>query len=996
MEPDHPWRAEYAKSSRAACGACHDKIDKDELRLGRMVESPKFDGWIPVWHHYSCIARKKNTISSIEDVDGFDNLRWGDQKKLRKYIEGDEAGALEDNEEEVEEAAAPAEDLPSKSKKKGTKEKGKQKIEQEEETSSFEHTIEIAKASRAICRVCKEKLVKGEARISTVENEKYRSPTFRHAKCFVEFFSWDQPIEELDGWDTLDESEQKVVHDAVEPFLKLTQENKEEIKEEKEEEQEKLQEEKKAKRQLEASGDDQSSKKKQKVSDDFEKKMEQQTKALWTLQDDLERNVSLDEMKEMLEINNGAMSKSDKEIRERCADGMMFGPFKPCPQCGGPLLYSGGMYSCQGHLSEWSRCNFKTSEVQRQAKWKIPKGSTNPFLRQWNKTQKTPKEPRLLRPSTKNLNSEAHFLRGLHVFFFGAMQEKTQDEWKALIEEAKGVVHKTMDPGVTAIISTEAEFFKDESLRQLRIPAVGERYLTECMKMKKRLPLKDYRLESSRTSTAMTKVKVKGRSAVHEDSEMQDKGHVLESGSVIYSVTLNKSDISTGRNSCYVLQIIEEDKGNACYVFRKWGRVASERGHTKLEAFSKQGAIEEFEKGFLDKTGNEWHSWVRKTGFQKVPGKYYPVEIDYGADEAPQKELAAVPGSKSNLHPRVVNLMKMLFDIETYKSAMLEFEINPNEMPLGKLTKAHIAKGFDVLTRIQNVLKREQQDPRRQVELIDGSNQFNTLIPSTHPTLIDDEDVLKTKIQMLEALRDIEIASQLIKSADEDDESDPLDVHYKKLKCAVSPVPHDSPEFELVKNYLERTHAPTHTEWGLEVEDVFVVSRDGEHDLYAPMKSTLKNRMLLWHGSRTTNFVGILSQGLRIAPPEAPATGYMFGKGVYFADLVSKSAQYCFTNRSNPVGLMLLSEVALGDIKEYTHAQYMEKPPAGYMATKGVGRTMPDPSEFKEFDDGVVVPCGRPVPSQVRSDLLYNEFIVYSTSQIQLRFLLKVRFKYKR
>lgn len=30
---------------------------------------------------------------------------------------------------------------------------------------------------------------------------------------------------------------------------------------------------------------------------------------------------------------------------------------------------------------------------------------------------------------------------------------------------------------------------------------------------------------------------------------------------------------------------------------------------------------------------------------------------------------------------------------------------------------------------------------------------------------------------------------------------------------------------------------------------------------------------------------GILSQGLRIAPPEAPVTGYMFGKGVYFADV---------------------------------------------------------------------------------------------------------------
>lgn len=35
------------------------------------------------------------------------------------------------------------------------------------------------------------------------------------------------------------------------------------------------------------------------------------------------------------------------------------------------------------------------------------------------------------------------------------------------------------------------------------------------------------------------------------------------------------------------------------------------------------------------------------------------------------------------------------------------------------------------------------------------------------------------------------------------------------------------------------------------------------------------SRKLLWHGSRLTNWVGILGRGLRIAPPEAPVTGYM-------------------------------------------------------------------------------------------------------------------------
>jgi hypothetical protein len=40
--------------------------------------------------------------------------------------------------------------------------------------------------------------------------------------------------------------------------------------------------------------------------------------------------------------------------------------------------------------------------------------------------------------------------------------------------------------------------------------------------------------------------------------------------------------------------------------------------------------------------------------------------------------------------------------------------------------------------------------------------------------------------------------------------------------------------------------------------------------------------------------------------------GYMFGKGIYFADMVSKSANYCVTSKSNPVGLLLLCDVALG------------------------------------------------------------------------------------
>ncbi len=46
--------------------------------------------------------------------------------------------------------------------------------------------------------------------------------------------------------------------------------------------------------------------------------------------------------------------------------------------------------------------------------------------------------------------------------------------------------------------------------------------------------------------------------------------------------------------------------------------------------------------------------------------------------------------------------------------------------------------------------------------------------------------------------------------------------------------------------------------------------------------------------------------------------------------------------------------------------------------------------------EGVKVPCGEPSKSgAVGSSLLYNEYIVYDVGQINIKYLLKVKFNYK-
>lgn len=57
----------------------------------------------------------------------------------------------------------------------------------------------------------------------------------------------------------------------------------------------------------------------------------------------------------------------------------------------------------------------------------------------------------------------------------------------------------------------------------------------------------------------------------------------------------------------------------------------------------------------------------------------------------------------------------------------------------------------------------------------------------------------------------------------------------------------------------------------VEILDVIKLDRNEEE---AKFLSDIGNRQLLWHGSRLSNYAGILSQGLRIAPPEAPVVSF--------------------------------------------------------------------------------------------------------------------------
>ena len=114
---------------------------------------------------------------------------------------------------------------------------------------------------------------------------------------------------------------------------------------------------------------------------------------------------------------------------------------------------------------------------------------------------------------------------------------------------------------------------------------------------------------------------------------------------------------------------------------------------------------------------------------------------------------------------------------------------------------------------------------------------------------------------------------------------------------------------------------------------------------------------------------------MRIAPPEAPASGYAFGKGIYTADLVGKSVGYTSYSRSNNIATFVLLEVACGNqLETKTLIRNFANLPPGKHSTKYVNDYCPDPSGNETWFGDVNVPLGK-----VQNSLMHRgqEFIVY-------------------
>ncbi|NXH68425.1 PARP4 polymerase, partial [Hydrobates tethys] len=190
---------------------------------------------------------------------------------------------------------------------------------------------------------------------------------------------------------------------------------------------------------------------------------------------------------------------------------------------------------------------------------------------------------------------------------------------------------------------------------------------------------------------------------------------------------------------------------------------------------------------------------------------------------------------------------------------------------------------------------------------------------------------------------------------------------YWALRCKIEAVDSRSYEFLNVEQQMLKNN---YNDCPVRILQVYRVGRVTET---AEFLSSLGNIQSLFHASSVRNFMGILSRGLLMPKVVVEDHGLErtdagnLGSGIYFSDSVSASIKYSSPSEMDGTWLLVVCDVALGScLDSYERVYSLNNAPSGYDSVHGVRKTADISSDFED-----------------------DEFVVYKTCQVKIRYVIK-------
>jgi predicted DNA-binding WGR domain protein len=476
---------------------------------------------------------------------------------------------------------------------------------------------------------------------------------------------------------------------------------------------------------------------------------------------------------------------------------------------------------------------------------------------------------------------------------------------------------------------------------------------------------------------------------------------LVEHGGDVYTCMLNQTDLKSNKNKFYTMQVIQT--GSKFVHFIRYGRIG-EVGRIDYHEYSIMAlALGSFQKQFKSKTGNGWYD---RANFQKKDGKYFLADVSYEAELKNIDEVKEQDIPKSKLPKRTQDLLKMISDVNMMKNSLVELDIDPQKMPLGKITTNQINSAKELLIQIENKLQNkgmlnndddadsEELKTMLDDDIINLCSQYYTLIPyscgRTKPPIIQNKKMIDKYRQNLDDLMNIVVGVQIVNNVKTNE--NPLDAIYADINTTITPLRKNTKMWNEIDKYIINTHGETHGS-KLRLIDIYEIQQAGKQKEFDEYCKDIGNRMLLFHGSQQCCILSIFKNDFYLDPtrlndPRIQIAGKLLGYGVYFADMATKSFNYTRAQATNNIGFLILAEVAVGNISKKNNPDYgitkeslaKEK----CHSALGLGKWGPTSSTMI---NGVNIPNGNVGVINNNTYLRYNEYVVYDIKQINIKYL---------
>lgn len=164
-DEEKPFAVERAKSGRAKCKKCKCPIEKDTVRIAKLVANPFTDGKMKAWHHLTCLfevfakqrASTKRIDDPAEDVSGWEDLSKEDRAIVLRMIEEFEKdsknhtpkGKAVEARKRKSDIGTKSDPSPSKKTKEKEKENEKKKKKNDSISSSEKEETDSSSATRS-------------------------------------------------------------------------------------------------------------------------------------------------------------------------------------------------------------------------------------------------------------------------------------------------------------------------------------------------------------------------------------------------------------------------------------------------------------------------------------------------------------------------------------------------------------------------------------------------------------------------------------------------------------------------------------------------------------------------------------------------------------------------------------------------------------------------------------------------------------------------------